>query len=88
MPGCKHESFDCQVTVNRIEDINRFMADVMVKCANCGQPFRFIGLPAGMDYNSPMVSVDGCEGRFPIHPRGESISEIEGGPQGFTVRKQ
>ena len=84
---CQHESFECDVTVNRIEDVRRFMADVRVKCVQCGIPFRFIGLPAGMDYNSPCVSVDGCEGRFPIHPKGDSLSELEGTPIGFTVRK-
>lgn len=86
--ACKHERFFCNVNVNRIEDIGRFMADITVKCEDCGTPFRFIGLPAGMDYNSPCVSVDGCEGRFPIHPKGESLSELEGTPLGFTVRKQ
>ena len=84
---CKHESFECNVTVNRFEDVNRFMADVTVKCVQCGESFRFIRLPAGLDFNSPCVSVDGCEGRFPIHPKGESLSELEGSPQGFTARR-
>lgn len=84
---CEHRSFECDVIVNRIEDVGRFMADVRVKCVECGVPFRFIGLPAGLDYNSPCVSVDGTEGRFPIHPKGETLSELEGTPHGFTVRK-
>ena len=57
---CEHKNFAANVTVNRIEDAGRFMADVTVRCIDCNTPFRFIGLPAGMDYNSPCVSVDGA----------------------------
>lgn len=84
---CSHNSFEADVTVNRIEDIGRFMADVTIKCVECGTPFRFIGLPAGMDYNSPCVSVDAQQLRAPIAPKGEVVSELEGGPQGFSVRR-
>lgn len=84
---CEHKNFAANVQVNRIEDNGRFMADVSVCCIDCGTPFRFIGLPAGMDYNSPCVSVDACEARMPIAPKGEVVSELEGGPQGFSVRK-
>lgn len=89
---CEHESFEANVNVARIPSveggpIERWMADVTVKCVQCGTPFRFIGLPAGVDLNSPMVSIDGTEGRFPIHPKGQSLSELEGTPIGFTVRK-
>jgi hypothetical protein len=86
--ACPHEQFAADVVVNRIEDVGRFMADVRVKCVQCGTPFRFVGLPAGMDYNSPCVSVDACEGRFPIAPKGDVLSELEGTPAGFSVRKQ
>lgn len=85
---CKHEAFDCNVMVNRIEDIGRFMADVKVECSQCKTPFRFIGLPAGVDYNGACVSVDGTEGRFAIAPKGAVLSELEGTPIGFTVRKK
>lgn len=84
---CEHKNFEADVTVNRIEDIGRFMADVRVRCVDCGTPFRFVGLPAGMDYNSPTVSVDATEGRFPIAPKGEVPSELEGTPIGFSARR-
>lgn len=89
MPGieCKHELFSCSVTVNRIEDIGRFMADVRIQCNQCNTPFRFIGLPAGMDYNSACVSVDATEARLAIAPQGEVLSELEGGEVGFSIRK-
>lgn len=87
MEKCKHESFVCEVMVNRIEDVGRFHADVRVVCDQCKTPFRFIGLPAGLDYNSPTVSVDATEARMPIAPKGEVLSELEGGPVGFSIRK-
>ena len=84
---CRHDSVSCILNFNRIEDVGRFMADIRIVCEKCHTPFRFVGLPAGMDYNSPCVSVDGCELRAPVAPRGEVLSEIEGTPIGFTVRK-
>lgn len=84
---CPHKQFDCNVNIARIEDIGRFMAEVRVTCQQCGTPFRFIGLPAGMDYNSPCVSMDACELRAPVAPKGKVVSELKGGPQGFTIRR-
>ena len=71
--SCKHDSFDVHAMVNRIEDIKRFHMDIRVKCADCGNPFRFIGLPMGLDFNSPTVEANGQEGRFPIYPAGEEV---------------
>ena len=89
---CEHVNFEANVAVALMPSveggpINRWMADVTVKCAECGLPFRFIGLPAGMDLNSPCVSVNAEEARMPIAPRGHVLSELEGGPQGFSVRR-
>ena len=83
---CEHKNFECSVTVNRIEDIGRFIADVRVECAECKTPFRFIGLPIGMDYNGACASVDGTEARLGIAPKGEVITPLDG-PGGFTVRR-
>lgn len=55
---CKHPDFEAQVNVNRLEDVGRFSADVTIRCALCGVPFRFIGLPGGLDLNGASVSVD------------------------------
>ena len=90
---CDHMNFAANVAVNRIQEgeggpVTKYMADVTVKCADCGTPFRFIGLPAGIDFKSPMVSVNGEELRAPIAPRGEVASVLEGDCDvGFTVRK-
>ena len=93
MAACEHNDFEAVVTVNRMPSvengpINSWMADVTVKCAQCGTPFRFVGLPAGCDLNSPCVSVNAEEARMPIAPRGHVRSELEGGTEvGFSIRK-
>jgi len=75
--SCEHRDFEASVEVNRLEDTGRFNADVRIKCVECGTPFRFIGLPAGVDLNGAAVSIDGTEGRFAIAAKG-----------GFTVRRE
>lgn len=87
---CPHLRFSAEVQVDRIENPGgmRFMASVRIQCVHCETPMRFIGLPAGVDINGAMVDVDGTEGRFAIAPRGEVVAELEGAPQGFTVRRR
>lgn len=90
---CEHTNFACECDVNRLSakeggPINRYCMDVRVKCADCGVSFRFIGLPAGLDLNGASTSVDACEGRFAIAPKGQVISVLEGGVQGFSVRNE
>lgn len=99
MSQCKHENFTAEVDVNRITaeedaqgkpigDPHRWMADVRIRCLDCGTPMRFIGLPAGLDLNSPCVALNAEEARLPIAPRGHVLSELEGGrPSGFSVRR-
>ena len=85
---CQHLDFLADVTVNRLEDVGRFHADVRVKCVACQAPFRFIGLPAGLDLNGATVSVDGTEARLAIAPKGEALTPLEStAVRGFTVRK-
>ena len=85
--NCKHENFACDCEVNRLLDTGRFSLDVRVMCIDCGTPFRFIGLPAGLDLNGAATSVDATEGRFAIAPKGEVESVLEGGDVGFSIRK-
>lgn len=88
MTDCKHENFTANVAVNRLEDSGRFNADIKINCAQCGTPFRFLGLPVGLDPNGACVSVDGTEARLAIGTD-ETIANIleVKGPLGFTVRR-
>lgn len=63
-------------------------ADVRIACADCGVPFRFLGLPAELDLTGAATSVDAEEARLAILPRGEAISCVEGAPMGFAVRRE
>ncbi len=63
---CPHEHFSANVDVNRLSDSGRFCADVRIKCEDCGELFRFLGLPAGLDLNGASVSVDGTEAHLAI----------------------
>lgn len=85
---CKHENFAARVNVNRLEDSGRFSADVTIQCIQCGEPFRFLGLPTGLDLNGAAVSADGTEARLAIGTA-ETVANILDGncPVGFTVRR-
>jgi len=86
--ACQHADFIANVAVNRLEDSGRFSADVRIQCKDCGIPFRFIGLPAGLDLNGAATSADATEARLAIAPKGEVINAIEGGsPVGFSIRR-
>lgn len=65
---CEHENFRADVAVNRLLDSGMFAADVKIECTDCGEPFRFVGLPAGVSFERPMVAIDGLELRAPIEP--------------------
>jgi hypothetical protein len=70
---CEHKNFKANVAVGRLTaveggPVTGYSADVTVACADCGLPFRFIGLAAGNHYAEPRVSVDGTELRAPIEP--------------------
>ncbi len=73
MSECEHKEFEARVEVNRLEDVKQFAADVHIQCRDCGMPFRFLGLPAGLRPERPAVSVDGTEARLPIAPLDEPI---------------
>ena len=85
---CPHKKFHANVRVNRLEDSGRFSADITIKCEECGEPFRFLGLPAGVDLDGAAVSVDGTEARLAIGTAETVANIIDGNcPVGFTVRK-
>lgn len=85
---CKHELFEAQADVNRLADVGRFMVDLKVSCAQCGTPLRFLGLPIGMHFDHPMVSLDGTEIRLPAHPVNETVPKVPDDVlKGFSVKE-
>jgi hypothetical protein len=71
---CEHVQFVSEVDVIRIVEDERssevigYTAEVNVRCADCGQPFRFIGLPVGTAGEIGTMSADCLEARLPIEP--------------------
>lgn len=86
---CPHEQFAANVDVHRLLDSGRFQADIRIECAQCHTPFRFLGLPCGVDLNGAAVSADGTEARLAIGTPETVANIIDGNcPVGFTVRKE
>lgn len=87
---CPHEDFESFVEVSRLtandEDptVIAFSADIRVNCRDCEEPFRWIGLQAGLAPDRPMVSVDEKELRAPIRPA-SSDPDFGLGIPGFAV---
>ncbi len=87
MTDCKHnEGVDVFVTHNFLEDVGRYTADIRIVCQKCQTPFRFLGLPIGLDLTGAAVSPDGTEGRFSLAPGREPIPNVGDGVIGFGVK--
>jgi hypothetical protein len=51
--ACPHLNFNACVTVNRLAatddgPVAGYSADITVECRDCGEPFRWAGLPSGL----------------------------------------
>lgn len=59
------------------------MAEVRIRCKECGLPFEFIGLECGLTFTGPACDPSAQEARLPIKPKGLAV--LPGVP-GFKVR--
>ncbi len=69
--ACEHEEFDANVAVQRLGDdgvVHSFIAEVSIRCARCGEPFHFVGPPAGISFKHPTVNVGATTLHAPIAP--------------------
>lgn len=88
--ACPHEDFEAHVEINRLCDgpgtpVKGFSADIRVRCADCGEKFRWIGVPAGLRPDRPMCSVDETELHAPLRAA-SSDPDFGPGIPGFAVR--
>jgi hypothetical protein len=86
---CPHERFEANVEVNRLAPAEgrpptSYSADVRVWCADCEEPFEWVGAPVGLSPRAPAVSVDGRELRAPLRPASAPAGFGETGP-GFHI---
>jgi hypothetical protein len=74
---CAHPTFVADVAVGRIGEDDpgadgtprAFIAEVRVNCNACGEPFRFVGVPAGISFDQPRVSLGELTLSAPIRPQ-------------------
>lgn len=86
MTGCLHNKNNAAaVMIEYLEDSSRFMADVSITCTDCGQAFRFLGLPLGLNLNGAAMSADGQTARLAIIPA-DRIQHPLQGLQGFDIK--
>lgn len=84
--ACTHEVIDASVNVHRLEDSGQFQAELEIKCAECGEPFLFLGLPIGLDLEGVTVSPDCQQARLAILPASQSkLPSL--GVRGFNVKR-
>lgn len=79
--ACPHADFLAEVKVNRLSEvedgpITGYHADVKIICSECGEPFKWKGLRAGISPAQPRVSFDGLELRAPIWPASDDRSGL------------
>lgn len=67
---CAHENFHAMIKVARLEDSGKFCAEITIHCIDCNEPFRFLGVPAGLNFRAPTCSIDDLELFAPIEPQG------------------
>ena len=83
---CRHRTdFKADVRVVYLSDIDRYLAEISIKCAECGHSFQFLNLPLGLNYEGAALSVDGQEARLAIAPVGRVLTPLEG-LSGFGVK--
>jgi len=88
--ACPHENFDAYVEVNRVTasdddpTVVAYHGDIKVNCHDCGEPFRWTGVQAGMSQARPMCSVDETELRAPLRPA-SADPDFGLGLPGFSV---
>lgn len=87
--ACPHENFLATVEVVRLSKVeggpvDGYTAEIRVHCADCDEPFRWIGVRAGLKPDRPMCSVDETELRGPLRPA-SSDPDFGMGIPGFAV---
>ena len=69
---CPHTHFDATIGVHRLTDdagvVRNFVAEVEVRCTDCGSPFHFIGASSGYSFARPTVNVGATTLHAPIAP--------------------
>lgn len=91
--ACPHENFSGHIHVARLGDgveeseggqIIGYSAALTIMCVDCEEPFRFVGVKAGLSQAMPMCSPSEEEIRLPIRPA-SSDPDFGLGIPGFSI---
>lgn len=74
---CEHQNFATDVQIARMENTGRFVAEIRIKCVDCGVPMQFMGLEPGFNFDGATVSLDGLEMNIGIHPQGQRPNPLQ-----------
>lgn len=89
-PACEHPNFTAVVHVARLTrsdddpTVTGYSASITTACADCGEPFRWLGLPIGLNPAAPTCSFDGTELRAPLYPANAEAVVLSG--PGYSIR--
>lgn len=67
---CEHNNHRVDAKIAKLTDSGATIAEIRITCAECGEPYRFVGIDAGLSFDGPRVSIDGLELNAPIEPEG------------------
>lgn len=85
--SCLHnKNHDAVVKVNFMEDTREFIAELSIKCADCGCAFQFIGLSLGLNMRGATMGVDGQVANLAMAPVGWEPHPLKA--LAFGVKKQ
>lgn len=73
MTICKHMKFQSAISVYRLtepgsDEVKGYVADVRIKCSDCGVPMEFLCERQGSSLTEPAASLDHKELRCPLRP--------------------
>jgi hypothetical protein len=87
---CPHLDFNASVAVSRVgergDGSDNFIAEVVVICRDCGDPFQFVA-PRGASWDGPKASADGQTLYAPMRPSGDFIEQYRE-PIGFRAGRR
>ena len=75
---CPHEHFDAAVQVATIQNTQERLAQIQIRCIDCGMPFEFKGLRDERNRiyaQEPFKSHDGLMAYLPLKPFSVIIQE-------------
>ena len=75
-------NFHANVGVGRLTNgeggpVTGYVAEIRIKCQDCGLPFQFLGLEPGYDNQGARVSIDGLEANIGLVPQGHQPNPLQ-----------